>query len=217
MTVIRARGSVAIEQYPALDNKYQGSMMFNDNPIGGADWYEIELNMITESEIRVVTLNVTDEDNTPLTSGFSVCWYERSKPAVVAAGSSVYLDMTDDKEYEFEIVLSDTLGIEYIEPGRQALERTQDTITFALAKIPTGTMTGRVIDSSGTALVGAEILITLYPNGRFTARQTVLSGADSVFIATVLKTETDIALLRMATFTLYFKTPSQASLRQMSF
>lgn len=41
--VIQARNSVAIEQTPSLENGYQGIVMFDDSSPGGADWYEIEL------------------------------------------------------------------------------------------------------------------------------------------------------------------------------
>jgi uncharacterized repeat protein (TIGR01451 family) len=46
--VIQARHLVSIAQYPAADNDYALILDFNDNPPGGADWYECELDVTVE-------------------------------------------------------------------------------------------------------------------------------------------------------------------------
>jgi len=43
LRVIQARHSISIAQHPSIDNDYTLIVDFNDNPLGGADWYECEL------------------------------------------------------------------------------------------------------------------------------------------------------------------------------
>jgi hypothetical protein len=43
LVIIQARHSLSIEQYPSDDNDYELIIDFDDNPPGGADWYECEL------------------------------------------------------------------------------------------------------------------------------------------------------------------------------
>ncbi|TET37857.1 MAG: hypothetical protein E3J65_06045 [Dehalococcoidia bacterium] len=46
LSIIRARHSLSIAQYPSVDNDYTLIVDFNDNPPGGAAWYECQL-MVT--------------------------------------------------------------------------------------------------------------------------------------------------------------------------
>lgn len=49
LSVIQARYSLTVVQYPTAGNNYTLILEFNDNPLGGPDWYECEL-IITPAE-----------------------------------------------------------------------------------------------------------------------------------------------------------------------
>ena len=43
LSIIQARHLISIVQYPSVDNDYALILEFDDNPLGGAAWYECEL------------------------------------------------------------------------------------------------------------------------------------------------------------------------------
>ncbi|MDR1157493.1 MAG: leucine-rich repeat protein [Oscillospiraceae bacterium] len=141
-----------------------------------------------------IMLAVNDERGTALADGFNINWYERGHPAVIATGSSVYLNLTE-KEYDYEVILAEGLGCAYVQPGRVPLDLSgDDTVAVTLQRIPTVTLTGRVTDITGDPISGAAVRVTQYPNGQFTIMQTVYSGNDGFFTASILNTETSVSI-----------------------
>ena len=145
-------------------------------------------------ELRAVSILVEDEDNNPVSSGYAIYWYIKGENNPIASGATAYINVSDGIEYEFSVVLGDSLGTVYKEPARQALSLVGDqaAVTLALVKIPQLSVSGMVTDSSGNPLKDATILFTQRTNGRFVVEQTTQTGEDGSFATVLLKAETDV-------------------------
>ena|GEM_PF-3665727 len=144
---------------------------------------------------QTVTLKVEDPLGNPLSSGFTVNWYEGDNPGVIATGSSVNLGFNEGQTYQVEVLLGETLKNEYLPPGRLPLELgDSNTFTITLHKRAMVTLNGRVSDSNGVAVVGAVIRVAQSSNGQFSLTQSVFSGEDGSFSISVAQLDTGLTV-----------------------
>lgn len=195
MNIIQARESVSVSQFPSYENDYAGIISFNDRINGGAAWYEIELFVSTENS-RQISVELQNEFGKSLLDGYSVRWYEKGGSSYIATGDSLAVNQDADEEYEFEVLLEETLGTVYADVPRQIFNYAsgQDTTTVTLQKIPNITVTGCVVDETGSPVVNASVLFTQYPNGRFTVTKTAQTNHMGIYTATVLKSNADVSV-----------------------
>ncbi|MDR3305239.1 MAG: hypothetical protein LBS85_04290, partial [Clostridiales Family XIII bacterium] len=145
--------------------------------------------------VRALALRVADEEGETLSAGYAVNWYEKGGKDIIATGDTLSFPADDTKEYEYEIVLDETLGKAYIEPPRQtADDGGSGTITVTLEKIPEVMVSGRVLFDTGEPAGDIAVRFDQYPNGRYSAEQTVQTDADGLFSAAALRVNTDVTI-----------------------
>ena len=82
MIIIQSRGSVELQQEPDADNGYQAIIMFDDNPFGGASYYELVLLIISDD---------TEDETAPVTFTGTVLQYEAAGTKTPLANSQFNL------------------------------------------------------------------------------------------------------------------------------
>ena len=116
--------------------------------------------LLEVAETRTLTASVVDETGTSVTEGYTVRWYQEGETGETQVGTGAVLTgALTDCAYLCEIVLNDTLLEQYVQPERQRIDAgTADaTLTFTLEKLPTVTVTGRILDRDGHAIAGASV------------------------------------------------------------
>lgn len=133
--------------------------------------------LLEVAETRTLSASVVDESGTSVTEGYTIGWYQEGEDGETPVGTGAVLTgALTDCAYLCEIVLDDTLLEQYVQPERQRIDAgtTDATLTFTLEKIPTVTVTGRILDRDGNAIAGASVSA-----GQNCATQ---SGADGSFV-----------------------------------
>ncbi len=99
---------------------------------------------------------------------FTVKWYEGDSQTPFAEGTTLY-QYDPDQEYQFEIVLGETLGKIYWEPKREIaqFDKVTKKITIQLTEMELTEIQGTVRDSGGEALSGVQCTFTQRLNDRY--------------------------------------------------
>jgi hypothetical protein len=68
---LSVRGSVAIVEYPSAANGYRVVVEFDDNPLVGAEWYEVELSVVTCGQFTRYCTSTPNSTGLPATIGIA--------------------------------------------------------------------------------------------------------------------------------------------------
>jgi len=143
-----------------------------------------------EEPSRTLSLTVLAPDETPLTSGFTVTWYDSDGNQ---AGTGLELLGANKKSiYSFEITLDNKLSKVYAAPERQEIAPGDEAVkTVQLRELPKLTLTGRVLDPAGEPVSGAAVTVTSdSPSSTVTAA----TGDDGRFEVEVLCAPIEITI-----------------------
>ena len=140
-----------------------------------------------------ISLTVTDKDGNDVTNEVGVSWY---KGGQLVSRSSTLSNYTENKNYSFEIILSDELSKTYALPTRQTVNITgeEDSITFRLTPIPTVTVSGTVKSNEGIAISGAQVVFTQTVNGIHKNTVTVSTDAKGKYTAELVSAPTTVTV-----------------------
>lgn len=136
-------------------------------------------------QVRSLSVSILTPEDTPVTEGFTVTWYDESGNEV-GAGLTL-LGAVVDNTYAFDVRLGEALAQLYEQPERQTITPEDEAVRIVrlvpreAVPIPTLTLTGRVLDESGRPVAGAEISVGL-ESGK---TADTVSGADGSFSVTV--------------------------------
>ncbi len=138
-----------------------------------------------------VALN--NEAGTPLTEGYTVRWFKEGSHLVLAEGTTLH-SAEPGKTYEYQILLDESLGMDYAEPARQTITVAEDreedlTLSHDLLPIPDITVTGTLTDSNGKPLSGVTVVSTQLLNGKYTRTEETKTDENGVYSLTVAKVD----------------------------
>lgn len=112
-------------------------------------------------EPRKLSVQLMTPEETALTEGFTVTWYDEEDNA--ACTTPEFADANADTSYRLEIAFEDSLAVQYVLPESQTVEPgSEDTvITITLEPIPTLSLTGKAADQAGSGVAGASVTVTV--------------------------------------------------------
>ena len=112
-----------------------------------------------EDGLSVLWLDVKDTSGDTLEEGFTVSWYRSGEDEAFATGT--ILRGLESGSYEYELILEDELGFEYVQPRRQTVEVRGGAVELELVLKPLSLiwLTGTVKDAAGTPIPGAKLTL----------------------------------------------------------
>ncbi len=120
---------------------------------------------ITEVDLgSLLTLDVKDENDSEITSGLDVLWYD-SNGKQIGTGMSMY-GIESGTELYYSVLLGEELGRVYREVKMQKVIASNEALTCKLERIEGTNFHGRVT-TYGTAIQKADVSMTQWLNGKY--------------------------------------------------
>lgn len=142
-----------------------------------------------------ISLSIEDEIGDPLSSGFTVNWYEKGSNTVIGSGTRL-MGIEPDKEYEYEVILEGELARLYKKPEKQTVlyNGENHTTSLRLEKYDTLTVYGKVIDGENKPVGGAKISLRQSFGGNDLYSFSVDADANGNFTAEIAKVPTSVII-----------------------
>ena len=114
------------------------------------------------------TVSVTDENNSPIKSGYTVNWYEKGSNEIISSGNTL-AGLDKEKKYQYQIVLDESLSYVFKQPqiADVVIDGVSRKCTVKLEKIKSVRVSGRIKDSQGNAISEANIFVTQTFNSKY--------------------------------------------------
>ena len=129
-------------------------------------------------ESENISLDVMSSFGVELTEGYTVNWYEKGIDTVIATGN-ILRNIDSSKEYMYEIILDDELGLVYREPGISDAD--QSSIVCTLERFDKEQLSVKILDENGNAAEGASVTISQNVNGRIPYEASDTTSEDGTF------------------------------------
>ncbi len=136
----------------------------------------------SQEPARKFTVSVTDEKGNAINGGYTVSWFEKGKYNILATGNNL-IGADNDKEYQFDILLGESLSYTYKQPSIQNVvsQGNNSTCVVKLEKIKSLRVSGRVKDSDGAPISDAKIAVTQTFNDKYEKKNNYSVDANGNF------------------------------------
>ena len=150
---------------------------------------------ISNTVMKSFSVEVIDENDSVISEGYTVNWYEKGSDVIFGTGNKLY-GADEEKEYQYEIILGEELCYQYKQPERQdaAFEEDEESVSIKLETISDAVVFGKITDIDSAPISGASIELKQQFGGKHSKTISLVSNENGEFSAQIANVPTEIKI-----------------------